>query len=81
MDEKKIIGILNEGDETTIKGCEFHNCDVGIHNKGKRMTASKNKFFKRAEGVGFWKKDLLFPLLVTILGGTILSVIQYFIKN
>lgn len=74
---KKTIGFIDEGEETTIKDCEFHGFDIGIYSKGKRLFSSGNKFFGKMKDIGFWRKYFWIPLLVTLIG----VLLSHFLEN
>ncbi|MFA6397489.1 MAG: hypothetical protein WDK96_01415 [Candidatus Paceibacterota bacterium] len=75
IENKKTIGILNQGKNNKFINNTFENLDIGIKDEGENTKALGNSFqknidtnFKLAWYQIWWVKYIIFPLVVLLFG-------------
>jgi hypothetical protein len=76
-EEAKIIGMINNGDDTELNNCQFSSLDVGLINNGKRAKLTHTTFGNDDDKPkkwyeGWWCVYIVYPLVVIVIGGVIL---------
>ncbi|TRZ64492.1 MAG: hypothetical protein D4Q79_01410 [Spirochaetia bacterium] len=80
-EKKESIGILNEGENTSIIDNIFEGLDIGIKDKGKNTITADNKFIGKLATINkesflskfFWY--FIVGIAVVVIGGLILKFI------